>query len=1194
MAAGQLLSCWSCNVRTFGAAWVAADAALSEQQDVIMLQETSHTRDEFIRYQNSFSRRGFAVYQAPACARKDGRPVGGVLALVSKRHRQRFLWKRAGPGGQVLAVEVAGQVLANTYVHPDGHAQGIIDGIDHDFCVDNTTRWVACGDWNEVPGKLTAPPFVEQKGVSSAAGEWTPTRYKDPSGRQPRPIDYAFVFNSEVDSFDFANYQLSDHKVICFSLRAPPGGIATEVRLRPHVQYGRPPGVPQDTWVEVTRRLWEDRQHDQRNCPHEPGSRSAQQWVNTEWKSFTAALAETLDEAAAHLATPSGERRGEEEEEVDVADGAWRAADYTGAPLSSERVPSRRTVERRRPRRQEVPKGDVSTHEVQWSKLQATAAGSFRQRRCANTLGRLRRLLWLESHGQGRSDEARELRIRCDRADATLGLGSAAEEQQLLDRTRQLEAKILLFEHKMRQLQEDDRQERIEQWKTSMKEDRRAHQWLRGVMPTDPAVSDEQGNVSRSKSEALEFLKQRWRRVWDRPKPDPARWQDYLAAHLPSRADDEAVWRPLDEGEVRTAMERLRGSSAGPDGWLGAELCDALCALGAITFLLNQFETLGLVPDEWKAMRQVHIPKDDTDEGPVSTASLRPISVTSSWYRLWASARFRSHDCSEWIDTWWDDAMLGARKAAEAHEGIAWAVGAAAAGKYLTSWDFSLAFDHTDPEIAAKAFDTLGMPSNVNNMLSEMWCHQLRWLQLGQAVHPEPQRVASSLPQGDPFSPLGLSAVLLAPLLRLRHTCPGVDCRLYVDDRTWAADTAADLKAGGDVWCDASDVFGFVENEGKKQWLHKTPHGRKRLEEDGIDGTCIVDSATVLGAKITGGVRRKASRKERRKLEEAKRQLRRAAKLPTAPRDRLRVAAAGPLAKGCWGWVEGPPNQLDTRQADAAVARVARAPKAALVPLRRLLLGHRADLRYRASHDAVVACARVERKDRGRGSITDVPWTQQGTKGLPAAFDRHLSWTGWRRTPEAWTWEHAELPEAVFSLRRGSPHWKEPRWLGHLLREAWRWRLHKDAIDSARHEAVQVRGWGAGGYDPVRIKAVQDLAQTKGNKAMRVLSGAIVSPLCVTRADGLPDGQCPWCRASLGSHDHLAWQCDGLAQERPAGALPADAMQRRFFWTTGRKERSAVDAKIFEWGLRLDDILINWRYSSDGFLEQFGRPQEVA
>ena len=46
------------------------------------------------------------------------------------------------------------------------------------------------------------------------------------------------------------------------------------------------------------------------------------------------------------------------------------------------------------------------------------------------------------------------------------------------------------------------------------------------------------------------------------------------------------------------------------------------------------------------------------------------------------------------------------------------------------------------------------------SLFEHVWLQQHRWLELGHLVDATPHIVSSSLPQGDPFSPLGLLLVL--------------------------------------------------------------------------------------------------------------------------------------------------------------------------------------------------------------------------------------------------------------------------------------------------------------------------------------------------------------------------------------------------------------------------------------------------
>ena len=162
--------------------------------------------------------------------------------------------------------------------------------------------------------------------------------------------------------------------------------------------------------------------------------------------------------------------------------------------------------------------------------------------------------------------------------------------------------------------------------------------------------------------------------------------------------------------------------------------------LSEATRLFRIFKADGRVPSQWNQRRQVHIPRLDADAagGVIVVEAPRPIAVTSAWYRLLASSRYRSCACTRWFDDWRDDDMLGCRKKVETAEGVAWASGQVALGGHLCTRDYALAFDHTHPEAAAAAMEHLGLPGNVNGMLEEVWQQRVRLLQLGVAVHPDP------------------------------------------------------------------------------------------------------------------------------------------------------------------------------------------------------------------------------------------------------------------------------------------------------------------------------------------------------------------------------------------------------------------------------------------------------------------------
>ena len=77
-------------------------------------------------------------------------------------------------------------------------------------------------------------------------------------------------------------------------------------------------------------------------------------------------------------------------------------------------------------------------------------------------------------------------------------------------------------------------------------------------------------------------------------------------------------------------------------------------------------------------------------------------------------------------------------------------------------------------------------------LLGAVWCQQIRWIQYGRVVHPEPQHVSRSLVQGDALSCLALVLLPSAPNKSItQETAAGsLLMTTCIDDRAGAARTA--------------------------------------------------------------------------------------------------------------------------------------------------------------------------------------------------------------------------------------------------------------------------------------------------------------------------------------------------------------------------------------------------------------------
>ena len=231
----------------------------------------------------------------------------------------------------------------------------------------------------------------------------------------------------------------------------------------------------------------------------------------------------------------------------------------------------------------------------------------------------------------------------------------------------------------------------------------------------------------------------------------------------------------------------------------------------ALTEFFNDCERRGRIPTSWSEARQVHLPKaaGRESDGAMEVEAMRPVTIFSCFYRCWASARLRSTSCQEWTEEWWPSSCHGAKRGASVWDAAAVITEQMEAGAYGTSWDYSLCFDYVDPWVAEEALRLLGMPDGLRIILATQWTTQRRWLQLDGATLPEPEQVDGSLPQGDPWSPLALTAVLAGPLFEAQAAAPRAEFTLFVDDRTWTAPTAPELFRAAEVWREWTLVLGL-------------------------------------------------------------------------------------------------------------------------------------------------------------------------------------------------------------------------------------------------------------------------------------------------------------------------------------------------------------------------------------------------
>ena len=647
--------------------------AARERVDVVAVQELRMLPRELSAFCASARQLGYAVFAQPGpevVGRwRESRAWAGVAMLVRNCHRCRVSSLVQGPGGQAVLVWINGSVVGSCYVAQNAEAvQFQADLVQQLLALHPQVRWALMGDWNCEPLQNSVLAALQRREarhlmVVDDDSVPLPTRWE---GR--RAIDYVVVHEACVaHRLRFHDLHYNDHKMICGRFQIPQLAHHTDWRLCGLARYSPPEGFCCNRWSSLLNDGW--------NASAQlPSLDNLTVETCDAW--WAAAMAK-LEEAFEYAWLVA-------REEIDPSRHHWLPKNR---PKSSEPCFQAKGPVLRR------PEGEQATNRL----------------RCLRVL--LNRLLALREHfvkDTLDSVEARNLvsKIqRCPYLPATQG------------HTARIQAVKSLIADAEKQQQDD----KIRCWKNKLKDSATAcFRWVRGPpAPISHMVCLGQDPSSDCLDGALAHLRDFWLTVWDRPLPD-LNEQLRVCRGVLGDPVEPVVWDSLSPEALSAAAAAQRGSSAGLDGWSGDEV--ALVPQGVWAQLAPFFyacERLGTVPKAWTLIRQAHIPKSNKACRPNDSATpaenLRPISVMSVFWRLYASARLKSSPAVEWCASWMPADAWGGRKNADVYRAAAQVLGPVEAGGYLGSFDYSLAFDHVRPALVCALMQHLGMPVGLAN-----------------------------------------------------------------------------------------------------------------------------------------------------------------------------------------------------------------------------------------------------------------------------------------------------------------------------------------------------------------------------------------------------------------------------------------------------------------------------------------------
>ncbi|CAL1167402.1 unnamed protein product [Cladocopium goreaui] len=527
---------------------------------------------------------------------------------------------------------------------------------------------------------------------------------------------------------------------------------------------------------------------------------------------------------------------------------------------------------------------------------------------------------------------------------------------------------------------------------------------------------------------------------------DPQHFCRMYKDDLPEETQAQTLPK-LNKWQVRNMAATMANKATGPDG-ISAQHLLTLPDDGweRITQMLNRFETLQTFPSAVQHWKVVFIPKGNAPEG-VSADQMRPISVASILYRLWARCRIKQ--CNEVVEKHLAPLQATTQLDPEVIHLVLRGECPASSFQYGLALDYKKAFDSVNTELGLHLLKRVGLPQNVLGLLSSQWRNQTRWLSFAGAIHAEPLTKVPSLPQGDPFSPLTLALILSCPAKRCIRLFPMVKCALYLDDRTLTSGNVEKLVEAAADWDRLSQVTRLSTNHQKSQLWGRTAAAAKYLREQHFEFP-VKNEVEVLGYYL--GANPEQHPKRLARVENGKTVARKIATVPIPQTLKSQLAMSLLTSTAAWGQDVTKTQLLRAAQDQhlqnfkLAVFGIknpsssdsqSKAQNRSSPHLRQILdLGHGSDLIFVVVTKYMSALARWYKYRVPDSSLTRS--FQRNSADVWRAVRKHLNTWGWQEQD----WGHWAVPREVhFQITMPKEQRAVWSYSGHYPHWRWRWRV---------------------------------------------------------------------------------------------------------------------------------------------------------
>jgi len=546
-------------------------------------------------------------------------------------------------------------------------------------------------------------------------------------------------------------------------------------------------------------------------------------------------------------------------------------------------------------------------------------------------------------------------RLRGTTRESILKIGLRLDDLQQVT-FQNLEDDLRVVDEVLDRLLQENRRARIESWRKSMEDERKAMRYVKGEVEEHPRKV----RTNIHPNAALDEESQFWKQLWSTPN---------------AVADDAliAIMEQIGIGRGQRCQPRVTGkvllkicksnleSAAGPDGWRYRQL--ALLPLGwhdELAALMNAIiEEKMELPTAWTHVRVALIP--------------RPISVASCMWRLMGSALLRS--MGDWIKEWVAEEVCGGIPGKEMDDILhrfESDLERCAQGEKIVgaSIDLSKCFDREKVELHLQAMEYLGLDPKVTDLVRRFYSQNLAWFCSKGVVAQDAMHRINGMLQGCALSMILLAVSMTVFVNLMKSKVPSLQAGVFVDDRLlWSNGPNAldDVAEGVKVAHEFDKKWGRVWNEGKGICFNSVEQEssvtRRRLQKA---GPCVKDFS-YLGIEYTVRMSRIGTRSWKFKPARLNKVLERLARIRKISGKRhVKRKLVQQMALPCVRWGGQWRSNRDTHRLACAIERTVlqgkiwrgRSPALAWI----VVLGHKLHPAYQQDLEAMQARIRRLRK----------------------------------------------------------------------------------------------------------------------------------------------------------------------------------------------------------------------------------------